>query len=149
MTIPLEIVSRHGDLDDQVRGRIEKLAAKLGTFDDRLQGCRVVVDAPQRFAVGRVVNYKVTIHLQLPGQDLVIRRQVHPELDTAIQEAFLAAGRRLQDAARRRRGEGKRHGPPEPTGRAVVRPPGRRAAASVRRAPDLTPRGGTKAGRNR
>jgi len=149
MTIPLEIVGRHTDLDDDVRARIEKLATRLATFDERLHGCRVVVDAPQRFAEGRVVNYRVTIHLSLPGEDLVVRRQVHPELATAIQEAFLAAGRRLQDAVRRRRGEVKRHGPPEPTGRSVVRPLDSRAAAAVRRAPDPKARGGTKAGRNR
>ena len=149
MTIPLEIVTRHAELEPEVRSRIEKLAAKLGTFDDRLQSLRVVVDAPQKSAVGRVMNYKVAIHLDLPGQDLVVRRQVHPELDTAIQEAFLAAGRRLQDAARRRRGEVKRHGPPEPTGRAVVRPLGSIASAALRHGPDPKARGGTKAGRNR
>ncbi len=149
MSIPLEIVARHAELEPEIPARIEKLAAKLGTFDDRLQSIRVVVDGPQKSAIGRVMNYKVAIHLDLPGVDLVVRRQVHPELDTAIQEAFLAAGRRLQDAARRRRGEVKRHGPPEPTGRAVVRPLGSIAAAAVRRAPDPKARGGTKAGRNR
>jgi ribosome-associated translation inhibitor RaiA len=149
MTIPLDIVTRHAELEPEVRTRIEKLAAKLGTFDDRLQSLRVVVDAPQKSAIGRVMNYQVAIHLDLPGQDLVVRRQVHPDLDTAIQEAFLAAGRRLQDAAHRRRGEVKRHGPPEPTGRAVVRPQGSIASAAVRRAPDPKARGGTKAGRNR
>lgn len=110
--VPLEIVARHLSIPEPVRTRIERLAAKLQTFDPALLGCRVVVDSPQRFATGSAVEYRVGLRLTLPGVDVVVDRQRGPDLDAAIQAAFAAAGRRLQDAARLRRGDVKRRSPP-------------------------------------
>lgn len=112
MPVPLEIVTRQATLGAAARARVARLATKLATFDDRLHGCRVTVDVPQRFPAGRPVAYRVGIQLSVPGENLTIRRQQAPHLDSAIQAAFLAAGRRLQDAARRRRGDVKRHARP-------------------------------------
>jgi hypothetical protein len=60
-----------------------------------------MIDVPQRFPSGSAIVYSVRIDLRVPGEDIVIRRQAHPELLTAIQNAFAAARRRLQDHARR------------------------------------------------
>lgn len=114
MPVPLEIVARQVTLSAAARALIARLTAKLTTFDDRLLACRVVVEVPQRFPAGRPVEYRVAIRLAIPGRDLVIHRQCHPVLETAVQNAFVAAGRRLQDAVHRRRGDVKRR--PAPAG---------------------------------
>jgi hypothetical protein len=57
--------------------------------------------------VGTPIVYNVHVDIRVPGEEIVIKRQAHPELHTAIQEAFDAAGRRLQDYARRIRGDVK------------------------------------------
>jgi hypothetical protein len=43
---------------------------------------------------------------------MVVTHQAHPELHTAIQRAFEAARRRVQDYARRQRGDVKAHAEP-------------------------------------
>ncbi len=116
MPVPFEIVARQITLEEPTRARIENLVAKLETFDSQLISCLVTVDVPQRFPSGRPVEYRVAIQLSVPGENIAIRRQRAPELDGAVQAAFAAAGRRLQDAARRRRGEVKRRAVPVHTG---------------------------------
>lgn len=112
MPVPFEIIARQITLEEPTRARIEKQVAKLETFDPQLISCLVTVEVPQRFPSGRPVEYRVAIHLSVPGDNLAIRRQRAPELDGAVQAAFAAAGRRLQDAARRRRGDVKRRAVP-------------------------------------
>lgn len=109
--VPLELVIRHVEVPEAVRAKVRRLAAKLQTFDPDLLACRVVVDGPRRFAKGTVAEYRVGVRLTLPTADVVIGRQRDADLDIAIQAAFAAAGRRLQDAARLRRGEVRRRVP--------------------------------------
>lgn len=108
MPLPLEIVDRQSVLTTADRERLGALAAKLETFDERLISCQVTVDVPQRFPSGRPVEYRVGILLSVPGANLTIRRQRGTSVPDAAQAAFAAATRRLQDAARRRRGDVKR-----------------------------------------
>lgn len=112
MPVPFEIVARQLTLEEPTRARIEKLVTKLETFDPELISCVVTVDVPQRFPSGRPVEHRVAVQLSIPGENLAIRRKRAPELDEAVQAAFAVAGRRLQDAARRRRGDVKRRAVP-------------------------------------
>jgi cold shock CspA family protein/ribosome-associated translation inhibitor RaiA len=105
MQTPLQISVRNVDDSDAARALVQKCVAKLEVFYSRIISCRVVVDAPQRFPAGTPVGYNVHVDIRVPGEEIVVRRQAHPELHTAIQEAFDAAGRRLQDYARRIRGD--------------------------------------------
>lgn len=116
MPIPFEIVARQITLEEPTRARIEKLVEKLEIFDPQLISCLVMVDVPQRFPSGRPVEHRVAIQLSVPGENLAIRRQRAPDLEQAVQAAFTAAGRRLQDAARRRRGDVKRRAEAAVTG---------------------------------
>jgi cold shock CspA family protein len=52
-------------------------------------------------------RYHVNIDLTVPGAELVVTRQENEDLQVAIRDAFHAAQRRLQDYARRQRGEVK------------------------------------------
>jgi cold shock CspA family protein/ribosome-associated translation inhibitor RaiA len=106
MQLELHISARNLKLDPTDDQTIREAAAKLDGLDPRLTGCRVIVSTPHRRGrTGR--KYDVEIELLAPGAQLVIRRQSDENLLTAIQNSFAAARRRLQDRARRRRGQVK------------------------------------------
>lgn len=121
MPVPTQITFRGLDSSDWIRERIQEEADKLGRFDQRIVRCRVVVQAPnQRHRQGRL--YKVSINIEIPGQDVRIGRSppanhAHEDVKVAIRDAFAAATRRLEDSVRERRHDVKNHTPPEPHGR--------------------------------
>jgi ribosome-associated translation inhibitor RaiA len=112
-------------------------ASKLESFYDRIMSCRVIVEAPHRHhRKGKA--YEVRIDLTVPGGELVINRSpkrlnaaksrlaeppetklieshepskhgAHRDVYVAIRDAFNAAGRKLQDHARRQSGAVKLH----------------------------------------
>jgi cold shock CspA family protein len=63
----------------------------------------VAVEAEHRYPSGGEISYSVKVQLSVPGEDLVVSRQDDPVLLTAIQRAFDAARRQLQDHVRRLR----------------------------------------------
>jgi cold shock CspA family protein/ribosome-associated translation inhibitor RaiA len=100
MLLDLQITARGLVLSGTEKQAIREAAAHLETFWNRIISCRVLVDKPRRR--GRTGQlYNVRIELGLPGGEVVIRRQPREQLLTAVQEAFTAAGRRVQDTARR------------------------------------------------
>jgi ribosome-associated translation inhibitor RaiA len=121
-TRPVQISFRNmaaaPELEEEVRSR----AAWLDSFYPRIVGCRVVLQAPHRH---RHRPLHIRIELSLPGEDVVVdhvpaaetgaRAQrvnnqpgdTHPDAHVAIQEAFDMVRRRLEDAARRQRGDVK------------------------------------------
>ena len=85
-------------------------AKKLERFYDRIMGCHVVLEAPhQHHRKGQI--YSVTVDLKVPGGELVAESggvdHAHEDLRVAIRDAFDALARRLEDYARRQRGEVK------------------------------------------
>ena len=52
---------------------------------------------------------KVAVEVKVPGPNIRVNRQADEDLFLAIREAFDAAGRRLEDSVRRRRGFVKAH----------------------------------------
>lgn len=107
MQHPLQISARDLTLSPAARALVERLAAKLETFYDRITSCHAVIEVAQRYRAGGPIRYNVRLDLNVPGEEIVVRRQPHRELETAIQNAFDAAGRRLQDYVRRRRPTGE------------------------------------------
>lgn len=108
MEFPLQITCRNVELSAAEEAVIREAAAKLGLFASRIVSCRVVVEVPnRRHRAG--FRYNIGINLRAPSGEIVIRRQPQSTLQTAVQEAFDAAGRRLQDAERRMRGDVKSH----------------------------------------
>ena len=102
MQLELQITARDVVLREAEELAIREAVAHLETFWDRITSCRVVLEVPRRRGrTGRL--YNVRIELGLPGEKVVIRRQPQESILTAAQEAFKAAGRRVQDAARRAR----------------------------------------------
>jgi cold shock CspA family protein/ribosome-associated translation inhibitor RaiA len=139
MILPIQITFRNMESSSTVEEWIREEALKLDEFYDRIMGCRVMVELPGRHH--RQGNlYHVRIDLTVPGGELVVKREPslhapmqhmreskvvkhlevktpHKELRQAIDDAFKAMGRRLQDYARRQRGDVKTH---EPSPRARV-----------------------------
>ena len=131
MILPLQITFRNLEHSDRIERSIREEAAGLDKFHGRIVSCRVVVEAPERHHK-RGNMHHVRIGLGLPGGALVIKaepslhgsiRQVgeervskhlevqapHQDVELAIRDAFRAARRRLEDYARRQRGEVKAH----------------------------------------
>lgn len=126
---PLQVTFRNVEPLAAMELRIRSEAAKLETFYDRIMGCRVSVESPHRHH-REGSPYHVRIDLTVPGGELVVKhepsvrtrarrsgetamkkhseaRDPHKNLRQAISGAFKAAGRRLQDYARRQRGDVK------------------------------------------
>jgi len=122
MDFPLDISFRNMDPSPAVEARIREKAAKLGRLYNRIIGCTVVVEAPHRHHhKGKL--YSVHIDISVPGKDLVVDRakpldHAHEDVYLAVRDAFKAAERRLEDHARRMRGDVKTHNAPTPDGTA-------------------------------
>jgi cold shock CspA family protein/ribosome-associated translation inhibitor RaiA len=102
----LQITAKGVTLSEGEASAIRQASRHLETFWDRLTSCRVVVEMPRRRGhSGRL--YNIRIEVGVPGQTLLIRQQPREDLLTAIQVAFKAAERRVQDAVRRTRGDVK------------------------------------------
>lgn len=120
MKLELQVTFRDMEPSRGIEQAVREKAAKLDQFYDRITSCRVVVAAPHRHHhKGRL--YNVRIDLTVPGGELVVNRDnsqagAHHDVHVAIRDAFDAARRRVQDFARRRRGEVKSH-VPEPAAR--------------------------------
>jgi cold shock CspA family protein len=106
-------------------------AAKLDALYSQLVGCRVMVEIPHRHHK-KGSPYHVRIDLTVPQGEIIVKREPslsararqlgereirknaevqipHKDLRFAISDAFKAAARRLQDYARRQRGDIKTH----------------------------------------
>ncbi len=131
MTLPLQVTFRNMKHSIQVEDWIRAEAEKLETFYHRIIGCRVAIEVPHRHHK-RGKPLHIRIDLTLPGKEIVIKRvpvaihrttvngestasshaqskSAHADLQLVIHDAFKSAGRRVQDFARRQRGQVKRH----------------------------------------
>jgi ribosome-associated translation inhibitor RaiA len=115
MQLPLQITARDLSLSEAAEADIRAKAANLDTYYDGIMGCRVVVEGPVRHH--RQGPFTVRVDVSVPGAELVVDRHADPDLYVAIRDAFDAARRRLEDYARRQRGDVKSH---EETPRARV-----------------------------
>lgn len=109
MQVPVQITALGLTLTEADERRIRGYAAKLDTFHPRLVGCKVRVSVPNKRPQGTPVHYNVRVAVGVPRGELAATRQRQKELMTAVQEAFRAVSRQLQDYNRKQRG------PPAPT----------------------------------
>jgi len=133
MQSPLQITFRNMTPSATIEGWVRTEAAKLNSFYNRVMGCRVAIEVPHRHH-RKGSPYHIRINLTVPGEEIVVKREPslshrarqlgeteiqkrlevktpHKNLRVAINDAFRAAGRRLQDYARRQRGDVKSHPP--------------------------------------
>lgn len=108
MQLPAQITTRGVRLEEREEEKIRQRIAQLDRYYDRIVSCRVAVDTPGRHHQ-RGGPYSVRIEIHVPGAALVADRTQEEDLESAVQAAFDAARRRLEDYARRQRGTEKAH----------------------------------------
>jgi cold shock CspA family protein len=131
MQSPLQITFRNLTPSATIEKWVRTEADKLDSFYNRVMGCRVAIEVPHRHH-RKGSPYHIRIDLKVPGEEIVVKREPslshrarqlgeteikkhmelktpHKNLRVAINDAFRAAGRRLQDYARRQRGNVKSH----------------------------------------
>lgn len=112
MQVPLRITYRDMQRSDALDARIRDKAAKLEEFHPHLVSCHVVVEDRHRHQQqGR--QFTVRIDLRVPDHELAVNRDHHEDVYVALRDAFDAAGRKLEDLARVRRGDVKTHELPQ------------------------------------
>ncbi len=133
MILPVQITFRNMASSEEVKGWIQEEAVKLDEFYDRIMACRVLVELPSRRRKSGNL-YHVRIDLTVPGGEMVVKRQPnrrllpgrvereatkslevrrpHRDLRQAINDAFGATRRQLQDYSRRQRRDVKIHEAP-------------------------------------
>ena len=131
MKYPLQITFRNIRPSEAIEEWIRAEVSKLDTFYSRVMGCRVAIEIPHRHhKKGR--PFHIRIDLTVPGEEIVVNREPslshrtrqsgesrlkkrlevrtpHKNIHLAINDAFKAVDRRLQDYARRQRGDVKSH----------------------------------------
>jgi cold shock CspA family protein len=107
MKIPVHITAKGPALAADQEAMIQGSVAGLERYYARLVGCRVVVGAPHRRPGGEPVEWTFRLFLTVPGGELAVTRQARPSFREALEDAFDAARRQLQDYAREMRGDVK------------------------------------------
>lgn len=106
MEIQYQITARDIELSDELKDDITRRIEKLTDFYNRISRCRVVVEVPHRHKhEGNL--YNVRIDMKVPRSELVVKREAGQDLNAAVRDAFDAARRKLEDYARRQRGDVK------------------------------------------
>lgn len=109
MRLPLQITFSDMPQSDAVEADIRQHAAKLDEFYDQIMSCRVTVKAPGRHKQ-QGKQYAVHVDLKVKGGEIAsTRHHEHEDVHVAIRDAFDAIKRRLEDHARRQRGQTKPH----------------------------------------
>ena len=113
MKQPLQINFRDIPPSDAVEDRVREKAVSLDKFYDQIMACSVMIEAPHgHHHKGNL--YHVRIDLTVPNGEIVVNRDpkenhAHEDVYVAIRDAFDAARRKLQDYARKQRGDVKSH----------------------------------------
>lgn len=127
--IPLQMTFRHAKATPDAEQWTREEALKLHRFYPRIMGCRVAIEEVTGRKEGN--PWHVRIDLTVPGGEVVVQHEPNlagrarrignaeikkgmesqhsqKNLHAAIQDAFKSARRRLQDFARKQRGDTKR-----------------------------------------
>ena len=108
MKLPLQITTRGFPHSEALDNHIREKAAKLVTFYPGVMGCRVMVEVPHKHKHnGRAFN--VRLDITVPGKELVVNHEPHEDAYVAVNDAFDAAMRQLEDYERRQRFNVKVH----------------------------------------
>jgi len=115
MQVPLEIAFHHIERSEQAENEIRTRVADLEKIYERLVSCRVRIDQRAKDVTGTFPPV-VRIELGIPGHgeivvshepDHLLRKYKHPDLRSAINEAFRKAERQLLDLKEQRQGRTK------------------------------------------
>ena len=110
MDRPLDIAFHNLQTSESVEAEIRKQVDRLETRYGKLVGCRVSIEGlHKQHQTGNL--FEVHIVLSVPGQDITVshephhakERRAHPDVRSAMKEAFKAAERQLEAYKSQRR----------------------------------------------
>jgi ribosomal subunit interface protein len=125
MQRPLEIAFRDLDPSDFIRNLVEERVERLERFHPNIIGCRVVVEAPHRSAEGHNPPLGITVEVDVPARPRIVAKDVEAQRAmkgdhlAAINRAFEAVERQLEDQKDKQRGVVKYHENAAQTGSVV------------------------------
>lgn len=99
MQSPIQITARGFRLHSWWREKIQRKAEKLMEFCGWITHCRIVAESRHKHS-HKARLYNVRIDLAIPHRLIVINREPEPTLNAAIDFAFDAAERRLEERVR-------------------------------------------------
>ena len=105
----VHLTTRGVSLAPEEEQLVQAEVERLRQFYGGLVACTVVVSVVNRWPDGRPSAYSFRLALEVAGGELAVTRQAKPTFREALEDAFAAAQRELQDYARRQRGDTKHH----------------------------------------
>ena len=108
MQIPLQITTRGIDHSDALDKHIREKASKLDEFFEHITSCRVVVELPHKHHQ-QGNQFSIRIDIGVPGNEIAISRNHGEDIYVALRDAFDAAYRKVENYARKIRGDVKKH----------------------------------------
>jgi ribosomal subunit interface protein len=115
MQRPLEIAFRDLDPSDFIRKLVEERVDRLERFHPHIIGCRVVIEAPHRSAEGHNPPIGISVEVDVPARPRIVakdqeeQRAMKGDHLAAINRAFEAIERQLDELKDKQRGEVKHH----------------------------------------
>lgn len=99
MPIPLDITFKGVEHSEALEAKIRERADKLEMHADRIQRCRVVVEAPHKHH-NKGGLYEIRIDVRVPGDEFVVNRSGHSNPShedpyVAVRDAFDAMAQQL------------------------------------------------------
>ena len=125
MQTPLEIAFKDTPTSEFLEAQIRKRAERLDRFHPNLTGCRVVVDVPHRSPGSGKVPLRFAVEVDAPGHPTIVAkseqepREAKADAAAALNRAFDAVQRQIEDQARVMRGQIKHHEGAAETGRVL------------------------------
>jgi ribosomal subunit interface protein len=108
MRSSLQITGRDFELTDAIKQAVRERAEKLDNVYENIITCKVAIESPRR-RHEKATFYDVHIDLTVPGEEIVVKRDLNEDLYAAIGEAFDAVQRQVQEFAEKRKGRVKKH----------------------------------------
>lgn len=110
MELPIQITFRGMAPSAALEAAVREKASKLGQFHRHVMSCRVVIETAARHKQ-QGKEFVVRIDIKVAGAEIAINRERNEDAFVAVRDAFDAARRKLEDHARRQRGDVKSHAP--------------------------------------
>ena len=110
MELPIQITFRSMPQSEALEAAIRERASKLGQFHPHVMSCRVVIETAARHKQ-QGKEFVARLDIKVKGAEIAINREHSEDAFVAVRDAFDAARRKLEDHARRQRGDVKSHAP--------------------------------------
>jgi ribosomal subunit interface protein len=110
MELPIQITFRGMAGSEALEAAVRERAAKLAQFHRHVMSCRVVIETAARHKQ-QGKEFVVRLDIKVAGAEIAINREHSEDAFVAVRDAFDAARRKLEDHARRQRGDVKSHAP--------------------------------------